>query len=125
MRISEVANRAGIHASAIRYYEDVGILPSPERRHGQRVYTETVFADLALIDTAQRAGCTVAEIRELIHGFPPETTPGDRWRAFATRKLPDVDALIARAQEMKRILEESLACDCGSLQECGATLGRS
>ena len=82
MRIGEVAARAGVRVSLIRYYEDVGLLPEPERVSGQRRYDQSVLRRLAVIDVAQRAGLSLDEIRELVeHGNDPMS---DRLRELAT-----------------------------------------
>jgi MerR family redox-sensitive transcriptional activator SoxR len=65
LTIGEVAARAGVNTSHIRYYEREGVLPEPARTGGQRRYDEAVLHRLAIIDVAQRAGLTLAEIREL------------------------------------------------------------
>ena len=122
LTISQVAQRAGLRASAIRYYEDEGLLPPPHRVNGRRRYDPSVWQRLALIDVAQQAGFTVAEIRTFLHGFAEDTPPAERWRALAERKLPQVEALIERAQGMKRILEEGLHCRCLTLEQCGRLL---
>ena len=62
---------------------------------------------LAVIQVAQQAGFTVAEIRVLLHGFGSDVTPSARWRALAAAKLPEVEALIRRAQAMKAVLEQN------------------
>ena len=70
----------------IRYYEEVGLLPEPERVTGQRRYDQTVLRRLAVIDVAQRAGLSLEEIRELVeHGNDPMS---DRLRELAERRLP-------------------------------------
>lgn len=120
--IGEVAARAGVNASAIRYYESIGLLPKPERVAGQRRYGESVLQRLAVIEFAQRAGFTLAETRTLLNGFSSKVPPSARWRALADRKLPEIEALIARANAMKQLLEEGLECECLSLDECGALL---
>ena len=117
--ISEVANRAGLRPSAIRYYESTGLLPAPRRASGQRRYDASVLQRLAVIQLAQEAGFTVAEIGRLFYDFEADTPASERWQALATQKLAEVDALIARAQGMKRLLEESLLkCRCLRLEEC-------
>src|SRR5918911_5312656 len=69
MRIGQVASRAGIRVSQIRYYEEIGLLPEPDRVSGQRRYDDTILRRLAVIDVAQRAGLTLEEIRDLVeHG---------------------------------------------------------
>src|SRR6266581_570342 len=119
LTIGEVAQRAGIRASAIRYYESVNVLPVPQRINGRRRYDSRVFERLAVIQMAQQAGFTVAEIRTLFNGFTTETPASARWEALAQQKLVEVDALIRRAQAMKRVLEEELLrCRCLTLDEC-------
>jgi MerR family redox-sensitive transcriptional activator SoxR len=123
--IGEVARRAGLKRSAIRYYEQIGLLPWAERVGGQRRYDSSVLMRLSIIEVAQRAGFTLAETRTLLEGFAPEAPPSERWQALARRKLSDVDALIERANGMKRLLEEGLECGCPSLEECGFLLAHS
>ena len=118
LTIGEVARSAGMRTSAIRYYEDAGLLPPPERVSGQRRYEPSVLRRLALIRGAQRAGFTIAEIRVLLYGFPEDTTPLERWQTLAGRKLAEVDALIEQLQGTRRMLERALLCNCGSLDEC-------
>lgn len=122
LSIGEVARRANINASAIRYYEGVGLLPEPERVGGKRRYDEAVLRTLAVIDAAKRAGFTIEEVRTLIHGFPAETGAAERWRALASDKLAEVDGLISRLRHMRELLEEALRCDCASLDECASLL---
>jgi MerR family transcriptional regulator, redox-sensitive transcriptional activator SoxR len=81
-----------------------------------------VLKQLKVIDVAQAAGFTIAEIKTLLHGFDAGTPAAVRWRVLAQEKLPQVDALLARAQEMKRIIEDSLQCGCLTLEECAVSL---
>ena len=119
LTIGEVAQRAGIRASAIRYYESVEVLPAPSRINGRRRYDSHVLERLAVIQIAQQAGFTVAEIRTLFNGFAAETPASARWEALAQQKLVEVDAVMRRAQAMKRVLEEELLhCRCLTLDEC-------
>jgi MerR family redox-sensitive transcriptional activator SoxR len=117
--IGEVARRVGIRASAIRYYESVEVLPAPQRINGRRRYDARVFDRLAVIQMAQQAGFTVAELRTLFNGFTTETTASARWEVLARQKLVEVDALMSRVQAMRGILEEILLrCRCLTLDEC-------
>ena len=125
LSIGDVAHRAGINASAIRYYEGVGLLEKPERVGGKRRYDEAVLRRLAIIDAAKRAGFTIEEVRTLLYGFPAETVAAERWQALATNKLAEVDGLISRLRQMRELLEEALRCDCASLDECASLLSRS
>ena len=118
MAIGEVARQAGINASAIRYYEKVGLLAEPERVNGRRRYGHEVLELLAAVRVAQQAGFTIAETRTLMYGFSAETPPSERWRELAAEKLPELEALIERTTAMKRLLERGLRCDCSSLEDC-------
>ncbi len=118
LRIGEVARQAGLRPSAIRYYESAGLLPRPLRVSGSRRFDATDLLRLAVIELAKRAGFTLAEIRTLLRGFSPRSSPSERWHALARQKLPEVEALIARARTMKRLLEEGLKCGCLRLEAC-------
>jgi MerR family redox-sensitive transcriptional activator SoxR len=122
LAIGEVARRAGIHASAIRYYEQAGLLPPPRRSSGQRRYDERVLDRLALIRFAQDAGFTVAEIHTLFEGFEEATPASERWQVLARAKLREVDALAARAQRMRVLLEGALTCGCLRLDDCARAI---
>ena len=122
MSIGEVARRSGVAPSAIRYYESLGLLPKPARSGGKRRYDDSALDWLALIALAREAGFTMAEIRQLVAGFAPGTAPAQRWRALATRKLAEIDAVVARAERMRAVLHVALACGCLRLEDCGHLL---
>src|SRR5918997_3208884 len=122
MSIGEVAQRAGMRPSALRYYEGVGLLPLPERANGRRRYDGEVLSEvldrLAVVRVAKQAGFTISEIRTLLDGFSEDTPPSERWRLLAEEKLPEVEALIKRALGMKDLLERRLRCECLRLEDC-------
>lgn len=118
LSIGQVADRAGIAASAIRYYESEGLLPRASRRSGRRVYAADILDRLSLIEIAKRAGFTVAEIRRLLSGFARSTPPGVRWRALAERKLEEMDRRIEEAQRMKTVLHVVMGCECPTFDDC-------
>jgi MerR family transcriptional regulator, redox-sensitive transcriptional activator SoxR len=118
MTIGEVAQKVDLAPSTLRYWESVGILPAPQRVSGQRRYDEQVFQRVAIIRIAQEAGFNVGEIRTLLHGFARNIPPSARWKALASAKLDEIEAQIARAEAMKRVLREGLECDCLRLEEC-------
>ncbi len=122
LTITEVARHAGIRPSAIRYYESIGLLPAAARVNGRRRYDADVLRRLAIIAAAQGMGFTIAEIDLLFHGFPAETPASARWRALAEEKRAFIDALIRRAEGMKRMLETALHCDCPTLDVCADAL---
>lgn len=112
LSIGEVARQAGVRASALRYYESVGLLPPARRVAGRRVYDAASLDALRVIHLAKDAGFTVADIRRLFHGFDSATAASARWQSLATRKLHDITALIARARRMQQVLEGLLSCEC-------------
>jgi MerR family redox-sensitive transcriptional activator SoxR len=122
LAIGEVARRAGIQPSALRYYESIGLLPAPRRVNGRRRYDQHTVQMLKVVQLAQSAGFTVAEIQTLLHGFAPGTLPAARWQPLARQKLCELDALIARVQQMKRVLEKGLSCGCLRLEDCAIAL---
>jgi MerR family redox-sensitive transcriptional activator SoxR len=123
--IGEVARRTGLRASAIRYYEQAGLLPSPPRTSGQRRYDPSILDRIALIQFAQQAGFTVAEIRTLFEGFEEETPASERWQILAQQKLDEVNAMIDRAERMKVVLGQALACGCLRLDDCARVIRAS
>ncbi len=118
MRIGEVARRAGVRSSSIRYYESIGLLPEPEREGPQRRYGPEVLRLLAVIDAAQRAGLSLSEIRELLSASQSGRPVGEQLRALASRKLPEVAALIEHAEAVQRWLRAAATCRCLTLDDC-------
>jgi MerR family redox-sensitive transcriptional activator SoxR len=113
LTIGELARRTNRRTSAIRYYEEIGLLPAPERVSGQRRYTHDAVRTLAIIDTAQLGGLTLEEIKSLLAGDATEEL-----REIAERKLPEVDALLARAQVVREWLAAAARCECPTLDDC-------
>jgi MerR family redox-sensitive transcriptional activator SoxR len=118
LTIGEVARQAGIRTSTLRYYEQIGLLPPPERMNGRRRYDPTVLDRLRVIHMAQEVGFRLDEIQELFPRDKADQAFSARWHPMAQQKLAEVDALIARAQTMKQMLEESLRCGCMTLEAC-------
>jgi MerR family redox-sensitive transcriptional activator SoxR len=118
LAIGEVAQATGKTASSIRYYERIGLIPAPARAGGQRRYPAAVLRTLAVIDTAQRAGLTLEEIRLLLDASPGDAAAIESLRQVATRKLPELRALIERAELVRYWLEAAAECACPSLDEC-------
>jgi MerR family redox-sensitive transcriptional activator SoxR len=118
MSIGTVGRRTKLRASAIRYYESVGLVRPARRVGGRRVYDASIFESLALIRLAQDAGFTVAETKRLMNGFDRATPASERWRSMAQRKLDDINERIEQANRMKALLERLLHCRCDTLGEC-------
>jgi MerR family transcriptional regulator, redox-sensitive transcriptional activator SoxR len=118
LTIGEVARRAGVATSSIRYYERIDLLPKPERVSGQRRYRADVLGKLGFIGVAQSAGFKLAEIKELIHGVDSGDGMAGQMRTLSAKKLTEVEALLARTQAMKGWLEVAKECGCASPSEC-------
>ena len=118
MTIGAVAAQAGRRPSAIRYYEQIGLLPRPDRVSGRRVYGPDTVRTLAVIGTGQRAGLTLDEIRTLLSATPDDQAATDRLRKVAIRKLPQVKELIERTELVRDWLEAAARCECPTLDEC-------
>lgn len=110
MSIGEVAEIVGVATSTLRYYEEIGLIPEPERLNGRRRYAEDILPVLALIQLAKDSNFTLDEIKELLHDFPPEMPVSERWQLIAERKIAEVDAIIRQAQSTKELLVESINC---------------
>lgn len=118
LAIGEVAQRAGVNTSALRYYERIGLLPAPKRVNGRRRYDESILQLIGVLQLAQKAGFSIAEMQTLFHGFAPDTPPAARWRALAHQKMDELDTLILHFQQMKNFLEGGLRCNCLRLEDC-------
>lgn len=125
LAISAVARQVGLRPSAIRYYEQIGILVPAQRIGGQRRYDETVLYRLAVIQRARQAGFTLDEIRQLFYGFRNDAPPSERWKKLSQRKLVELDQLMEGIKSMQSLLQRSGKCRCASLDECGKGLLRN
>jgi MerR family transcriptional regulator, redox-sensitive transcriptional activator SoxR len=113
-----VAARTGHTPSGLRHWESVGLLPAPARIGGKRRYQPSVLDRIAVIDLARQAGFTLTQIRLLVDGVAAGAAPPAQWAALADEKLAEIDALIARAQATRRLLEALRGCHCPTLEEC-------
>jgi MerR family redox-sensitive transcriptional activator SoxR len=118
LTIGQLAERFELKTSAIRYYERVGVLPEPARASGQRRYGADAIKRLAILDVAKRAGFTLDEARVLLQRSDAGSPAFESLRELAARKLPEVDALITRAQAMRTWLLTASDCSCTTLDVC-------
>ena len=118
LTIGEAADRAGVPASTLRYWERAELLSAPRRVGGKRRYDLDAQRQIEMVALAKQAGFTLAEIRVILAGFSGKTPPSDVWRQLATRKLPEVERTLTEAKAMKEILEAGLRCECISLKDC-------
>jgi DNA-binding transcriptional MerR regulator len=115
LTIGELARRARVTASAVRYYEELGLLPAPARISGQRRYPESAARLVAAILLCSDAGFTLAEQKALL--APRDGTPGDR-RQLMQRKLAELDEQIARAQAAREAISHGLRCPRQDITQC-------
>jgi MerR family redox-sensitive transcriptional activator SoxR len=118
LTIGQLAQRFGLNTSAIRYYEREGVLPEAARVSGQRRYGPDAVKRLEVLEVAKRAGFTLDEARVLLQSSDVGEPAFESLRELALRKLPEVDALIARAQAMRSWLLTATDCACTSLDVC-------
>jgi MerR family redox-sensitive transcriptional activator SoxR len=125
MKIGELAARANLKASAIRYYEKMGILGAPHRVSGQRRYPADALDRVRLIRFATEMDFTLAEIRIFLAGLRDSAPVGPRWKNLAHAKIMQVDETIKRSRQLKSLLQHLLRCHCPSLQVCVQRLSLS
>jgi|SRR5215470_1821130 len=118
MKIGDLSHRAGVNASAIRYYEKIGLLPPPPRASGQRRYSTEALDRILLIRFAGEMGFTLREIRIFLSGIRESAPVGPRWKKLASRKILELRDLVARARRLEKLMRGLSRCQCSSLNEC-------
>jgi DNA-binding transcriptional MerR regulator len=115
LSIGQVAKRAGLNVSAVRYYESKRLLPEAPRVSGERRYGEDALVRLGVIDVTKRAGFSLDDIRVLLGANDPGEPAHEQLQELARRKLPEIEELIARADRVRRWLRAAAAGGCDSL----------
>ncbi|QKW37526.1 MerR family transcriptional regulator [Actinomadura sp. NAK00032] len=115
LTIGELAERTGIAASALRYWEELGLLPAPARVSGRRRYPPTAVGLVAVVVALQNVGFTLREVKAFLASRPP---PGDARREMYRRKLTELDQRIAQAQAARTAIAHGLACPHEDISEC-------
>jgi MerR family transcriptional regulator, redox-sensitive transcriptional activator SoxR len=124
--ISEVGRKVGVQSSAIRYYEQIGLLPPARRVSGQRRYDSTMLYRLAVIQRARQLGFTLDEIRQLFFDVRSATRASERWQQLSRRKMAELDDLMDGIESVRRLLRRMLKnCRCETLEQCGKEIFRS
>ncbi len=117
--IGEVAARAGVATSALRFYEDRGLITSERTPAGHRRYAPDVLRRVSFIRVAQRVGLSLGEIAEALDRLPDGRTPNRRdWARLARAWQPVLDQRIALLQAMREKLDGCIGCGCLSLDTC-------
>jgi MerR family transcriptional regulator, redox-sensitive transcriptional activator SoxR len=119
LTIGELSERSGLAASAIRYYEDRGLVSSRRTAGNQRRYGRPMLRRLAFIRTAQRVGLTLDEIETALATLPSSRTPTKAdWTRLSRGWRPRLDARIAQLERLRDTLDSCIGCGCLSLQRC-------
>lgn len=119
LTISEISRRSGVASSALRFYEDRGLIQSQRAGSGHRRYPRDVLRRIAFIVFAQRIGLTLEEVREELGRLPTRRVPeGADWAEISTRWIERVDQRIAELQRLRGGLTGCIGCGCLSLAKC-------
>jgi MerR family transcriptional regulator, redox-sensitive transcriptional activator SoxR len=119
LTIGEVARRSGVAASALRFYEERGLIASERAGSGHRRYPRPVLRQIAFIVFAQRIGLTLDEIGAELAKLPLERAPNRRdWSRLARTWAGRIDQRIAELERLKRGLTECIGCGCLSIERC-------
>jgi MerR family redox-sensitive transcriptional activator SoxR len=119
LSIGEVAHRAGVAPSALRYYESLGLITSARTSGDRRRYDRAVLRRVAVIKAAQRVGLSLDNIGDAFSGVPVDAAPTrTQWTRMAKRWRPLLDQRIAELEKVRDELTGCIGCGCLSLQRC-------
>jgi MerR family redox-sensitive transcriptional activator SoxR len=119
LSIGEVSKRSGVAASALRFYEERGLIASERAGSGHRRYQRAVLRRIAFIVFAQRIGLKLDEIGTELAKLPPDRAPNRRdWARLSSGWSERIDQRIAELQRLKAGLTECIGCGCLSLERC-------
>lgn len=119
LTISEVSRRSGVAASALRYYEERGLITSERADSGHRRFHRSVLRRIAFIVFAQRVGLSLDEIHQELAKLPAQRVPAKKdWARLSSNWVKRVDERIAELEELKASMTECIGCGCLSIDEC-------
>lgn len=118
LSIGQLAAKAEVNASTLRYYESIGLLPTPERKNGQRRYDEALLDQIHFIKIAQQTGFSIQEIAVLLEGFETGDSLSERWEQMAKQKRHELEERKKQINSMIQILDSGLSCRCLTWSEC-------
>ena len=119
LTIGEVARRSGVAASALRFYEDRGLITSVRHGTGHRRYPRPVLRRIAFIVFAQRVGLTLDDIGSELATLPQDRAPARAdWARLSAGWTKLIDARIAELERLREGLTECIGCGCLSLDRC-------
>ncbi|MGA8014311.1 MAG: redox-sensitive transcriptional activator SoxR [Candidatus Dormiibacterota bacterium] len=117
--IGELSDRSGVTPSALRFYEERGLLSSTRSRGGQRRYVRATLRRVAFIRAAQQVGLSLDEIGEALAGLPDGRTPTRAdWARLSLLWRSRLDARIALLRKLRDSLSGCIGCGCLSLRRC-------
>lgn len=119
LTIGELSARSGVAASALRFYEDRGLIRAERNGAGHRRYSRPTIRRVAFIVFAQKVGLTLEEIREELATLPGDRVPKrDDWARLSESWTRRIDERIAELERLKLGLTECIGCGCLSLDRC-------
>lgn len=117
--IGAVAERSGVAVSAIRFYEERGLITSDRTPGGQRRFRRDVLRRLGFIQAAQRVGLSLEEIGEALSTLPADAAPTHaQWARMSARWKPMIEARIRLLEQLRDDLGECIGCGCLSVSSC-------
>jgi MerR family transcriptional regulator, redox-sensitive transcriptional activator SoxR len=119
LTISEVSRRSGVASSALRFYEDRGLIKSERAGSGHRRYSRAVLRRIAFIVFAQRMGLTLEEVGAELARLPENRAPDHSdWAKISGSWTKRIDERIAELERLRAGLTQCIGCGCLSLQQC-------
>ena len=119
LTIGEASRRSGVAASALRFYEERGLIASERAGSGHRRYPRSVLRRIAFIVFAQRIGLSLNEIGAELAKLPPNRAPNRRdWSRLSSKWTARIDERIAELERLRVGLTECIGCGCLSLDRC-------
>ena len=119
LSVGEVAARSGVAVSTLHFYESAGLIRSWRNQGNQRRYAREVLRRVAVIRVAQRAGISLAGIRDALKTLPDERTPtSEDWKKLSARWRADLNDRILRLTRLRDQLDGCIGCGCLSLGMC-------
>jgi MerR family redox-sensitive transcriptional activator SoxR len=119
LTIGEVSRRSGVASSALRFYEERGLIASERAGSGHRRYPRPVLRRIAFIVFAQRVGLSLDEIKGELDKLPPDRAPTRRdWSRLSGNWTARIDQQLAELQRLRLGLAECIGCGCLSLDRC-------
>ncbi len=119
LTIGALAERTGVATSALRFYEEQGLIHSIRSAGGQRRYSRDTLRRVSFVRIAQQVGLSLGEIRDALHSLPERRTPTEKdWHRLSASWRPRLDEQIAMLERLRDKLDGCIGCGCLSLRFC-------